>query len=143
MAVADVEQIIVDFLTTNVFPTAPPEDRVLVVTGGIDQLRNPQHSARLVTVEQMPSGPGDTLPTLMVADVELSFFARNRERAKSLAFAAHPALRYQLERHTDPTSGALIRQVRMLSGLAEVRWGTRDTVRYLASYRLWLHHNPL
>lgn len=140
---ADVERIVADFLTAAVFPPNPPEDRVLVVTGGIDQLRNIPHSARLVTVEQIPSGTGDPLPTLTVADVELNFFARNRERAKALVYTAHPVLRYQLERHTHPGSGAFVKQVRLLSGLAEVPWDTHDTSRFLASYRLWLHHNPL
>lgn len=142
MAYADPETIAIDWLRANVF-TGTGDNRVLVVDGGLDAVRNKQHAARFVTVDKLLSSPGDATPTLDIADLEINYFARNRDRARALATTAHPALRYLLPKYTHPGTGAFVKQVRVFSGPAEAPWESRDTARYLASYRLWIHHNPL
>ena len=141
MPYADPEAIVKAFLA-GVFPTAGA-DRVRITTGGTDRVRNLQHAARYITVEKLPTSPGDAQPTLDVADVEVNYFARNRDRAKNMANTAHVALRYLMERHTDPATGAFVKQVRVTGAPAETPWDESDTARYTATYRLWIHHNPL
>jgi hypothetical protein len=142
VAYADIEQIVIGWLVVNVFPGAGV-DRVRVTEGGSDRPDNLIATARVVTVEKIPSSAGDTTPTLDVVDLEVNCYARNRARTRDMAEQVRTALRYQLAKHTDPGTGAFITQVRTSRPPVEAPWETKDTVRYLASYRLWVHHSPV
>lgn len=141
MAYADIEQIVIGWLIVNVFPGAGT-DRVRVTEGGSDRPDNLIQAARVVTVEKVPSA-GDDTPTLDIVDLEVNCYARNRARTRQIADQVRAGLRYQLPKHTDPDTGAFITQVRTSRPPVEAPWETKDTVRYLASYRLWVHHAPV
>lgn len=142
MAYADLEQIVIGWLIANVFPGAGTS-RVRVGEGGSDLPDNVIHAERLVTVEKIQSSPGDAVPTLDIADLEVNAYARNRLRARTVAEQVRAGLRYQLPGHTDPSTGAFVKQVRALAPPAEAPWESADTSRYLATYRIWLHHSPV
>lgn len=141
MPYADPEQIVATWLRTNVFPGAG-QDRVRVVTGE-DFLLNIQQSQRLVRVVQIPSSPGDAVPTLDVADVELNWYARDLDRVRDLANETRVAMRYQLEQTTDPATGAFVTQVRFLAAPAQAPSESSMFFRRVATARVWIHHNPL
>lgn len=141
MPYADPEQIVATWLRTNVFP-GTGEDRVRVVTGEDFDL-NTQQSMRLVRVVQIPSSPGDAVITLDIADVELNWYARTRDRVRDLANQTRAEMRYRLEKATDPTTGAFVKQVRWLAAPAQAPSESSMYFRRMATARLWLHHNPL
>lgn len=140
MPYADPEQILATWLTTNVFP-GTGQDRVRVVTGE-DLPKNLQHAQRVVRVVQIQS-PGDAQPTLDIADLELNWYARTRDRARDIANQTRAAMRYQLEKATDPATGAFVKQVRFLASPAQAPSDTSAFFRRVATARLWIHHNPL
>lgn len=142
MAYADIESITIAWLADVVF-TATGTDRVRVSEGGTGRPQNLRHAERLVTVEHASSSPGDADMTVDVVDLEVAAFARTRARARELASQTRAALRYQFEKYTDVASGAFIMQVRATSPPIEAPWEARDTTRFVAVYRLWVHHNPL
>lgn len=141
MPYADPEQVVQRWLTANVFPGAG-EDRVRVVTGE-DFPLNEQQSMRLVRIVQVPSSPGDAVLTLDIADLELNWYARTRDRVRDLANQTRVAMRYQLEKATDPDTGAFVKQVRWLASPAQAESESSMYFRRVATARLWLHHNPL
>lgn len=141
MPYADPEQIVSDYLKTVTFPGAG-QDRVRVVVGE-DMPENLQHALRVVRVVQIPSSPGDAVPTLDIADVELNWYAGTRERVRDLASTTRAGLRYGLEKTTHPATGAFIKQVRFLAAPAEAPSETSMFRRRLATCRLWIHHDPL
>jgi hypothetical protein len=138
---ADPERVVADWLTANVFVDSGP-DRVRVVRGE-DLPGNIHLAQRVIRVVQIPSGPGDTLPTLDIADVELNWYARTRDRVRELADTTRAELRYRLPKTTHPGSGAFVKQVLMLGGPAEAPSESSAFHRRLATVRIWLHHNPL
>lgn len=144
MLLADVEQIVADWLSATVL--ADSGDRVLVVVGGPQQQprprRNVTQSARMVTVERIGSSAGDAQPTMDVADVQIDCFARNRERAKQLAYRVHVGMWYQFEAYTHPGTGAFVTQVRVVGAPAQAPWEAETSARYTATYRVWVHHAP-
>lgn len=141
MPYADPEQVLATWLRTNVFPGAG-EDRVRVVTGDDFDL-NVQQSMRLIRVVQVPSSPGDAVLTLDIADLEINWYARDRDRVRDLANEARAAMRYQFERTTDAATGAFVKQVRFLSVPAHAPSESSMYFRRVATARLWIHHNPL
>lgn len=143
MPYADPELVLKRWLVANVF-AGTGETRVRVVVGDLDpEELNLQHSQRLVRIVQIPSSPGDTLPTLDVADLELNWYARDRERVRALTDQTRVAMRYQLEKTTDATTGAFVKQVRWLSSPADAPSESSMFRRRLATARLWIHHDPL
>lgn len=143
MPYADPELILQRWLIANVFPGVG-QDRVRVVVGELDpEELNVQHSQRLVRVTQIPSSPGDAVPTLDIADLEINWYARDRERVRALTNQTRVAMRYQLERATDATSGAVVTQVRWFAAPADAPSESSMFRRRVATARLWIHHNPL
>jgi hypothetical protein len=143
MPYADPEQIVQRWLIANVFPGAGT-DRVLVTTGEPNPSdQNIQHSQRLVRVKLLPSSPGDAVPTLDIADLEINCYARSPDRVKAITDVIRVAMRYQFEKSTDATTGAFVKQVRWLSVPTLVPSDTAMFARFRASARLWIHHSPL
>lgn len=143
MAYADPELILKRWLVSVVFP-GTGADRVRVITGELDPEKvNAQQAQRLIRIVQLPSSPGDVEPTLDVADLEINFYARTRERAGEIANQARVAMRYQLEGVTDATTGGFVKQVRWSGVPAEVPSDSSMFRRYRGSARLWIHHDPL
>lgn len=143
MPYADPEQIVKSWLITHVFPGVG-EDRVRVFTGEVIPAElNVQHSQRLVRILQISSSPGDAVVTLDIADLEINCYARTRNRVRDLANQVRVSMRYQLERSTDPDTGAFVKQVRWLASPAQVPSESSGFQRRMATCRLWIHHDPL
>lgn len=137
---ADPEQVVARFLTGQVF-TAGGADRVRVVVGD-EPPSNLQHAQRVVQLVQLPSSPGDAELTLDAADIEINTFARTRDRSRDLAAEVRTAMRWRLPKSTDSTTGAFVTRVDTLGPPVETEWQSSTTHRRMASYRVWIHHNP-
>lgn len=143
MAYADPELILKRWLISAVFP-GTGQDRVRVEVGDLTPEEiNFQQAQRLIRIVQLASSPGDTTITLDVADLELNWYARNRQRVRELTDQTRVAMRYQLEGVTDPDTGAFIKQARWLSSPADTPSESSMFRRRTATARLWIHHNPL
>jgi hypothetical protein len=143
MPYADPEQLVATWLVANVFPGSG-QDRVRVETGEVDPEKfNVQHAMRLIRIVQLPSSPGDAEPTLDIADLELNWYARTRDRARDIANQTRAEMRYRLEKATDPTTGAFVKQVRWPGTPVQVPSDTAMYFRYRGTARLVIHHNPL
>lgn len=138
MAYVDIETIAINWLTALVF-TDTGTDRVRVAA---EVPSNWQPASRLVTVAKSPSSPGDGVITLDVVDLDVDCYARTRTRARALAEQVRAAFRLQLPLHTDPATGAFIRAVATITPPVPAPWEAEAIVRFTATYRLWVHHNP-
>jgi|SRR5690606_7669830 len=124
-----VETVLIEYLSSE-FPAA------LVLTETDDELAD---TLPVVKVERI--GGGDRVITFDVARVDVEVFAATRFDARDLSEQIRSNLRYVLPGKT--ITGAVVGDVNTISGPNSAPWEDTSIRRFVATYEITIHCNPL